>query len=77
MIKRCSLHPFRNYHSDDDLSFGNHKRSPSDHQRSDHHNWFSATLSRSGQAMHDHHHGLVRFQVTDRKLVKHTTEMIL
>jgi hypothetical protein len=24
-----------------------------------------------------HHHGLVRFQVSDRKLVKHTTEMIL
>ena len=24
-----------------------------------------------------HHHGIVRFQVSDRKLVKHTTEMIL
>ncbi len=24
-----------------------------------------------------HHHGLVRFKVSDRKLVKHTTEMIL
>ncbi len=24
-----------------------------------------------------HHHGLVRFQVSDKKLVKHTTEMIL
>ncbi len=41
VIKRCSLHPYRNYHSDDDLSFGNHKRSPSDHQRNDHHDWIA------------------------------------
>ena len=33
--------------------------------------------SRSGHAMTSHHHGWVRFQVSDRKLIEYTTEMIL
>jgi hypothetical protein len=64
------------HHSDYDLSFGNHK---------DPRAIINAALSIAGlnrlftpwTSHLSHHHGLVRFQVSDRKLVKHTTEMIL
>ena len=35
------------------------------------------SFSRSGHIMTSHHHGWVRFQVSDRKLIEYTTEMIL
>ncbi len=64
------------YHSDDDLSFGD---------RNDPRAIINATITIAGSchlftlwtSHASHHHGLVRFQVSDRKLVKHTTEMIL
>ena len=79
MIKQSHLNACRTiikYHSDDDLSFGD---------RIDSRAIINVTLIIKGRrhpftlwTSHvSHHHGLVRFQVSDRKLVKHTTEMIL
>ena len=74
-LSRGDEHLYKESHSDDDMFYSKISRSPSDHQ------WFDPFQDRNLFTLWtrhvSHHHGWVRFQVSDRKLVNHTTEMIL